>query len=162
MKFCGHCGASLQDGTKFCPECGKETQQTNVAQTTPPTQPEQPTQPTYHVNTPFFKMSLRVPDGNSSVASKSPLAFLLGLIAAVIGLFSGQITAYYSILVLFGSLLCLKDVFVIFGSIIELLVALLLVFFIIPIFGGAASIIMVILLVLGGICGLLPYVLSKL
>ncbi len=32
MAFCKHCGAQVQDGTKFCPSCGKEVAETPVQQ----------------------------------------------------------------------------------------------------------------------------------
>ena len=37
-KFCSNCGSALNEGVKFCPECGEPIQQSAPTQTPPPTQ----------------------------------------------------------------------------------------------------------------------------
>jgi len=50
MAFCGNCGTKVEDGKKFCPECGAPMETTPAqAQTQPQQNPVQPAQPKQQV-----------------------------------------------------------------------------------------------------------------
>lgn len=88
MAFCTNCGTKVEDGVKFCPECGTQLMGTAPAQPAAPAQPEPPVQAQEPA-----QQAAPVQQSAQPPKKKSKLPLILGIAAAAAVVVVGVIIA---------------------------------------------------------------------